>query len=921
MSLLAMIAGVFSRLRSWARAVFLRDGLEAGMDAELAHHLEQLTADLLRAGHSPCEAARRARVALGAATVHKEGMRASLGLRWWDELRADLRYGVRMLVKSPAFTAIAVASLALGIGANTAIFTVAKRVMFDTLAVSEPHELRMLTWVSGPKQVVPPAWGDVGPTANGGLMGNAFSYRVVEDLRQRTDVIADLIAFKDVQMTATIDGEAEIVTAEMVSGNAFDALGVQPVLGRGFTQAEDSKAVQAPVAVISESYWAGRFGRSRDVLGKTISLNGVPVTVIGVGPARFNGLQIGAMTQVFVPITLQPLLIPRAQRSTVSLLDNPQSWWVQMLVRLQQDVPEAQAQAALDLVMRQTAMATLEKRPALDLLHLQMQPGDRGLDYLRGTYARPSYVLLALAGLVLLLACVNLANLLLARAATRQREMSTRLALGAGRGRILRQMLTESLLLSTLGGGAGLLLGFLGRNVLPQLLDRSGNSAAMVGEFDWRVLAFTAGISLATGILFGVAPAWRAMHAQSGTALKDAEHASAGRSRMRLGKGLVMFQIALSAILLIGAGLFVRTLENLSRTPLGFRSDHLLLFRLNPPRARYTDVQGNALYRQLEEKFSALPGVLSASMSNIAIIGDGHSGAIFHALGTPQDKEAIRVQTNTVGKDFFTTLGIPIVRGRDFNATDTATSPKVAIINRALARQFFPNQDPVGKLFETDPEDLEGAIQIIGICPDTRYADLRSETPPTFYMNYRQSLGGGHMVFEIHTAAEPASVLSGVRAVVASLDRDLPLIDVRTMQEQVDSTMSDERVFAELTSGFGLLALALACVGVYGIMAYAVASRRNEIGIRMALGAQPGQVRRMILRESSWLAVVGIFVGVGAAFALTRLVKSMLYGIQTYDPLTLVVCVAVLMIVALAASWIPARRAARVQPMEALRHE
>jgi predicted permease len=903
------------------RAVVRRDRLEAEMEAELACHLESLTADLVRAGNSPDEAARRARIALGAATVHKEGMRASLGLRWWDQFWADLRYGFRILRKSPGFTAIAVTSLALGIGANTAIFTVAKRVMFETLPVKRPHELRLLTWVSGHEQPVPPAWGDVSSTPNGGLVSNAFSYPVLEELRRRTDVIADTIAFKDIQMTATIDGEPELVAGEMVSGDAFDALGIAPILGRSFTRAEDAVPGQGPVAVISENYWAQRFGRSSSVLGKTISLNGVPMTVVGVGPAHFNGMQIGAMTQVFVPITMQPLIAPRAQRSTASLLNNPQSWWVQILVRLRSDVPEAQAQAALDVVLRQTAMAALPKTPALDLIHLEMQPGDRGLDYLSGAYAEPSYVLLALAGFVLLLACVNLANLLLARAATRQREMSARLALGAGRGRILRQMLTESLMLSSLGGGAGLLLGFLGRNVLPRLLVTSVDSAAMQGNFDWRVLAFTAGISLATGILFGVAPAWRAMHVESGTALKDAEHASAGRSRMRLGKGLVVFQIALSAILLIGAGLFIRTLLNLSQTPLGFRADHLLLFRLNPPRARYTDAQGNALFQQLEQKFSGIPGVLSVSMSNIAIIGDGQSGSTFHVLGTPADKEAIRVQANTVGKDFFATMGIPIVRGRDFNTSDTATSPKVAIVNAALARRFFANEDPIGKIFEIDPEDMEGPIQIVGVCPDTRYADLRSETPPTFFLDYRQSYGGGRPVFEIHTMAEPGSVLSAVRSAVASLDRDLPLIDVRTMRQQVETTTSNERVFAELTGGFGILALALACVGIYGIMAYSVANRRNEIGIRMALGAQPGQVRGMILRESTWLAVGGIVVGVGAALGLTRLVKSMLYGIQPWDPATLTAGVLILLAVALAAGWIPARRAARVQPMDALRHE
>ena len=921
MTLQSLFARAFAQAWSWVRAVAGRGRLEAEMDAELNSHLDALAADLIRDGYTPEQARRRARIAVGAAHVHKEEMRASLGLRWGDEFIADLRYGARILLKSPGFTSIAVVSLALGIGANTAIFSVAKKVMFDTLPVSRPHELRLVTWVSGHERPVPPVWGDVLQTANGGLRSNGFSYRVVEELRKRTDVIADLIAFKDVQMTATVDGAPELVTSELVSGNVFDALGVTPLAGRGLTQADDAGPGMGPVAVISESYWARRFGRVADVVGKTIALNGVPVTIVGVGPAHFNGLQIGAMTEVFVPLTMQPVLIPKAQQSTASLLNNPQSWWVQMLVRLRPDVAEAQAQAALDVVLRQTATATLAPTPAMDLLHLKFEPGDRGLDYVRGQYMQPSFVLLSLAGLVLLLACVNLANLLLARAAARQREMSTRLALGAGRGRILRQVLTESLLLSGMGGAAGLLLGFLGRNLIPRLIEDTQQPSAMRVDFDWRVVAFTIAVSLATGVLFGVVPAWRAMHADSGTAMKDAEHGSAGRARMRLGKGLVVFQIALSAILLIGAGLFVRTLVKLNKTPLGFRSDHLLLFRLNPPRARYTEEQVTAMYKQLEEKFEAVPGVRSASMSNIAIIGDGNSGSTFHVLGTPKDKEEVRVQTNTVGRDFFTTMGIPIVRGRGFNASDTATSPKVAIVNRALAKQFFPGQDALGKMFESDPEDIEGPVEIIGICPDTRYADLRSQTPPTFYIDYRQNSGAGRMVFEIQTAGEPTSVLNAARAVVASMDHDLPLTDVRTMQEQVASTMVDERMFAELTSGFGLLALVLASVGIYGIMAYSVASRTSEIGIRLALGAQPANVRRMILRESGWLAVVGAVAGVAAALVLSRLVKSMLYGVEPYDLLSLVVGVAVLLVVALAASWIPARRAARLQPMVALRHE
>ncbi len=891
------------------------------MDAELACHLENLTADLIRAGHSPAEASRRARVALGPMLMHKEEMRASLGLRWWDEFWADLRYGTRILSKSPGFTATAIISLALGIGANTAIFTVAKKVLFDSLPVKSPHELRMVTWVSGHRQPVPPVWGDVSATENGGLTSSAFSYPVLQVLRQRADLFADMIAFKDIQMTATIDGAPELINGEMLSGNAFDALGVLPALGRTFTPAEDAGPGQGPVAVISDAYWAERFGRTASVLGKTISLNGVPVTIVGVTRAPFTGLQIGSTTRVFVPITMQPLLLPRPQSGSVSLLDNPQSWWVQILARLRPDVPEASAQASLDVAFRQAALATLPATKDLDQFHLQLQPGDRGLDYLRGQYAKPSYVLLALAGLVLLLACVNLANLLLARAASRQREMSTRLALGAGKARILRQVLTESLLLSGMGGAGGLLLGFLGRDLIPRLLQESWRPATMQVDFDWRVLLFSISVSLATGVLFGVAPAWQATRTEVSTALKDSTNASAGRHRLWLGKGLVVFQVAISAILLIGAGLFVRTLVNLSRTPLGFRADHILLFQLSPPRTRYSDAQMIALYRQLEEKLAAIPGVRSASMSNIAIIGDGHSGSTFHVSGSPPDAQEVRVQTNSVGADFFATMGIPILQGRGFNSSDTTTSPKVAVVNRALARQFFPGENPIGKTFEADADDVNQPVQIIGIASDTRYADLRSETPPTFYLLYTQRPLAGRMVFEIRTAAEPDSVLSQARAAVVSLDRNLPLIDVRTMKQQVESTMSNERIFAQLTSAFGVLALVLACIGIYGIMAYTVAKRTSEIGIRLALGAQPGQVRGMILRESTWLAIGGIVVGVAAALMLTRAVKSMLYGIQPWAPATIAGGVLILVAVALAASWIPARRAAGVQPIQALRHE
>jgi predicted permease len=917
---------MLSRLRVFAAklgGVFRRRKADLDFGEEMRMHLQLLTEQGMRRGMSPEEARSAAHRQFGNIPLLQQSRRerSSVSLA---NLGRDLRFAARQLRRSPSLAAIAVISLALGIGANTAIFTIAKKVLLDNLPVKNPQELRLLTWVSSHQQPVPPVWGDVAATQGGGLRSTAFSYPVLEELRKKTEVFEDLIAFKEIPMTVTVDGNPELIDGEMVSGNAFSALGVKPLFGRPLMSADDAGPGTGPVAVISEGYWAERFARSNSVLGKTIFVNGVPVTVVGISPARFTGLQMGQETQIFVPLTMQPLLVPREQLTasgSASLLNNPQSWWVLILARLRPGVPEARAQAALDVVLRQKAMAELPRARGMDQFHLQLQPGDRGLDYLRSEFAKSLYVLLALTGLVLLLACVNLANLLLARAATRQREMSTRLALGAGRLHILRQVLTESLLLAGMGGGVGLVLVYLGRHVIPRLLAAPSQPATLQVDFDWWALAFTSGLSLATGVLFGIVPAWQATRADVNTALKDADRATAGRHRMWLGKVLVIFQIGLSTILLIGAGLFVRTLANLSRTPLGFRADHVLLFRLNPPRTRYNDARMMAFYRQLQEKLATIPGVHSVTMSNIAIIGDGHSGSSFHVSGKPVETEAVRVQTNHVGVNFFQTMGIPILQGRGFDVHDTPASPKVAVVNRALARQFFPDENPIGQTFEADADDLKGPVQIVGIAADTRYADLRSETPPTFYLPYPQTLEMGRMVVEIRTEADPGGVLSQVRSVVASMDRDLPLIEVRTMMEQIKATMSGERIFAQLTSGFGLLALVLACIGIYGIMAYTVARRTGEIGIRMALGAQAGQVLRMVLREASWMALAGVTLGVACALWLARFLSAMLYGLKSSDPLTLTSAATLLIIIALLAGFGPAWRASRVDPIRALRHE
>jgi predicted permease len=483
-------------------------------------------------------------------------------------------------------------------------------------------------------------------------------------------------------------------------------------------------------------------------------------------------------------------------------------------------------------------------------------------------------------------------------------------------------MLTESVLLSSFGGAAGLLLGYLGRNVVPRLLTNSSQPELVQVQFDWHVLLFTLGISFATGILFGLAPAWQATRLAAHAGLRDSGGATANRHKLWFDKSLVISQIALSAMLLMGAGLFVRTLLNLNRIPLGFESKHILLFRLRLPRVRYTDAQMTNFFKQLEEKLATLPGVRAVTVSSIGIIGDGESGSIFHILGRPQEKDPARVQTLGVGVDFFQTLDIPVLQGRTFNRHDTLTSPKVAVVNRALAQKFFPNEVPIGKTFETDPEDVDGPIQIVGIASDTRYADLREDTPPTFYVPYVQAVNGlGRMMVEIRTFGNPGSVLLEARGALDSLDRDLPMVDVRTMEDQVRSTLADERALAQLAGGFSMLALVLASIGIYGIMAYAVNTRTSEIGLRIALGARTNQVLSRILREAFLLTSVGIVFGLIAATWLTRFIRGMLYGLGTADALTVGGTALLLLSVSLMAAFPPARRASRIDPIRALRRD
>jgi len=894
--------------------LFQRRQMESEMDTELRFHIDSFTADLIRQGIPSDEALRRARMEFGAIEAKKEECRESLGLRLWDELRGDCRYGVRMMKQNPGFTAVAVVSLGLGIGANTAIFTFAQEILLKTMAVPHSERLRMLNWaVVDPKAHFPgPAWGSFGPG-----LASPFPYRLYQEMRRHNEVLDDLVAFKDVyHLSATVNGQAEPVDGMLVSGNFYRSIAPKMIAGRPIAPEDDSLSA-SPVVVISDAYWARRFGRSAEALGKIISLNRVPVTIIGVNAPEFKGAKAGGTYEIFFPLSLQPQVLPIRDGSLLAI-DN--YWWLMVMGRLKAGVTDQAAGIALEAGFRNAFHATMPEKK--DFPHFSIIKGSRGLDRRQLEFTKPIYLLLALAGLVLLIACANLANLLLARSTTRQREMSLRLAMGATRSRVMRQVLTEAMLLASLGGAAGLLLGYWGRNFIPSLFDDSWHPSGIDPQMDWRVFAFAFAITLITGLLFGVAPAWRSTRADVNSGLQETGRMSTGRPRAFLGKALVVCQVSLSLLLLVGAGLFLRTLLNLRTTAIGFNPEHILLFDINPPRSQYPWPKGVALYQRIEEKLAILPGVQSVTLSAEPLLANSMDRNCFRPTGKPPGPaEQDPPWTNSVGPNFFETFGIPIVNGRSFTARDNHSVPDVAIVNRRFARESFPNENPVGRTITScERGDNPTPIEIVGVSADAKYSDIRGEAPPTIYFSFPQD-NKGRATFELKTAASTPSIVAEIREVVRSIDKDLPVQEVRTQTQQIEATLSQERVFATLTSGFGILALILASIGIYGIMSYTVSRRTNEIGIRMALGARSTVVLSMVLRETLLLALIGIAAGLASAAAVTRLAATMLYNLKPTDPLTFVAAAFLLTIIALASGFIPARRASSVDPMHALRHE
>ena len=833
-------------------------------------------------------------------------------------MTADLGYAFRVLRKSPGFTAAVALSLALGIGANTAIFSLIDAVMWRMLPVKNPESLLVLMHRYG--------------TATSG----GFTYQQYRVMRQNNHDV-ELAAYSPLRLNVSVDGSLEPTAGgQMVSGNYFSLLGVNPAAGRAIGPDDDRVPNGHPVAMISYGYWKRRFGLSPEVIGRKISISGAPFTIIGVAPPEFFGVEVGSAPDIFVPVMMQPTV----DVSEENLLENPiiYSGWLQALVRLNPGVQPQQAAAALTVLFRQE----LPSGPKVAATrfgeqYLVLNSASAGLTDLRRQFSQPLFILMAVVGVVLLIACANTANLLLARAASRQPEFAMRLALGAGRRRLARQLLVESVVLAALGGVLGIALARLATRLLVLFMSTGRTPIVLDLGVNLRVLAFTAAVSVATGILFGLAPAFRAARVDPAPALKNL--AAFSRGGLRAGKVLAVLQVALSLVLLAGAALFVRSLQNLSGRESGRQS--VLMVRVEPRGSDQRNILGTSarldrIYQDLIARVAAIPGVRFASMAQ-STPTQPNPGAAMPVISASGDRFVVPV--SMLYPNYFVTAGIPMVAGREFNAGDLSdSSPAVCIVNEAFVRQIYPGENPIGKSCVTGRRprlnDTAGvrynptpeAYEIVGVAKDSRYMNPTGDPRPLMYMPFSQTpTGRGQMVLYVRAAGDPNALLPRLRDEVWRVDQTLPQFTVHTLAEEMDAALIQDRLIATLSSLFGALALLLASVGLYGLLAFAVVQRTGEIGIRMALGALRGNVLWMMLREALILVLAGVLLGVPAAVAVARLashqISGLLFGLSATDPLTIAFAAALLVAVAAVAAYLPARRASRVEPMVALRNE
>jgi predicted permease len=827
-----------------------------------------------------------------------------------NTLFRDLKYGFRMLAKNPGFTAVAVLTLALGIGANTAIFSVMNAALVRRLPVPNPEQLVRLHLTSQPNN-----------TSQTGYNDTSLTEPVFEQLRQQRGVFTDLVAFVPLsyrKVAVRFGDEPEEANADMVSGNFFSGLGVRLARGRGFSLEDETRHTQ--VAVLSYEYWTRRFVRNPSVIGQTLYIKGVPFTVIGVAPREFAGVGQGEPTDIWVPFQTRPDLKPwgRSPSSTDSLYGSPSWLFLLMIGRLQPGVSQKQALAQLNPIFQNALYEGLGKPKAKEQLSQLFFTPVRGIEDLRDNYQKPLVLLMTMVGIVLVIACSNVAMLLVARNTARQREFSLRLAMGASRFQLFRQLLAESLLLVAAGTALGWLFALWATETLAAWTGLDFNVSP-----DHTVLAFTLTLSGLAALLFGLAPLRNAVRCAPGFALKTSAYsATRNKSSHRSGQVVVALQISLCLALLVCASLLLRTLRNLESVNLGLRAQGLLVFGITPPQVLHTDPEVVHFYQSLMDRVRALPGVESATlMENRIGSGWSNNTDAYVDGASPRGDRSASMRCNTVGPDYFHVLGTPILLGRDFTDADSATAPKVAIINRTFAEQFLAGREPLGHHVAFDPGPKADQYIIVGVVQDSKYTSVEEQARPMAYFPYTQISGPATMHIEVRTEGNPTALLTVVRHAVREFGPDLPLLEPMTQQEQFDRSFTDERLSARLGMSFGLLAALLVATGLYGTLSYRVSRRTAEIGVRMALGAQRGQVLWMVLRESLAVSVAGLLLGLPLAVAGARVLRSMLFGLGPGDPLAFAGAVLGLAAVVLAASLIPARRATKVDPMVALRYE
>jgi predicted permease len=838
-------------------------------------------------------------------------------------LASDIRYSLRMLAKSPGFTAIAILSLALGVGANTAIFTLINDLMIKQLPVGHPDQLVSLGEDSGCCILGTVSMGTAG------LFSYDF-YRQIEKDRQFFQDVSASAGFTlpaGVRLRESSAGPADAAFLQLVSGNYFSVLQVQPLLGRAILPSDEEVPGRNPVAVLSYHYWQTSLGGNPSLVGRSLTIDGMPVTIIGVAPPRFFGIKVEAQSpDMWLPLTMQKEVMEHS-----SLLGARNLYWLHLVGRRNPGMSLTQAQAWFNAQVRrymqdlEGGQLTPARKEQIQRISVPLMPGARGGSDLREQYKAPLEILMGVVVLVLLIACANLANFLLAKAVVRERESSTRLALGSTRARLIGLVLIETLLLSLCGGALGVLLAFWGTRALINFVVAGSTYIVLDPKPDMHVLLFTLGVSLLTGLLFGIGPAVRVSRTRLSPGLNVRNAASgSGASSRFIPKFLVAAQVTLSLVLLVGAGLFLRTLTNLERQDLGFENHKLLLAQLLPEAAGYTPQQLSGLYEKILDRVEALPGVRSATLSGVPVIHPGQWGSPISILGyANKQDEAVDTQGNYVAPRFFETVGIPVLLGRPIGPQDTAHSTKVVVVNQTFANDYFPQGDAIGRSFTIWDPGVPGTWQIVGVVRDAKYSSPREAPQRMIYLPLAQ-IAGSHAYahsLELQTVGDPASVAGQVGRAIAQVDPNLAVLKMETISQQVNHLVDQEQLISQLCAWFAVLALLLTSIGLYGVMTYNVARRTHEIGVRMALGAQNREVQWMILRESLLLLGIGVLVGVPATMAATRLVGAQLFGLSPSDPPTFMAAIFAISIVALLAAYFPARRATRVDPMVALREE